>query len=394
MRDVVIVIPVYQQELQWYEQMSLARCFEVLGHYPIVFVAPEGVALDFGEAYREVPRVTFPARFFESVAGYNELMLSPSFYAKFSDFRKMLVYQLDAFVFSDQLMSFVAMDYDWIGAPWFRDARWNRWTSVFHSYSVVGNGGFCLRDVRSCLRVLAKYEMDRPVWKGIPEDWIFCHYFRSDPAFRLAPIRAAYAFSSEADAELVWYKNGGKLPFGCHAWMKMSADFYLWAFRQIGYDLRGARVFMGDKDLALQELFLRRWKERYLPEAERRADLPLEGEARWLRRELERKDVYAAAEAIFYAEVHLLNVRGVPQPDEVYMVEHLDALLYRGIADIEQGHPGDGIRYLKAWNRIAYRYDIPRWPELYSYIAKAYRALGREILAQHYEELQRDDETK
>ena len=30
MQDVVIVIPLYQSDLRWYEQLSLERCFEVL----------------------------------------------------------------------------------------------------------------------------------------------------------------------------------------------------------------------------------------------------------------------------------------------------------------------------------------------------------------------------
>lgn len=244
MKDVIIAIPVYRQELRWYEQLSLARCFEVLGSYPIVFIAPEGATLDYGPEYRDVPRVTFPAQYFESVDGYSALLLSTTFYQRFRDFRKLLIYQLDAFVFSDQLMDFVAMDYDWIGAPWFLGCHWdfgdwNRKLGIRKTFPVGGNGGFCLRDIQSCLRVLETYGDGSALGGNLAEDRVFCYYFHIDPAFRLAPIRVMYAFSSEFDAERVWYKNGCRLPFGCHDWTSMSATFYLWAFRQVGYDLRG-----------------------------------------------------------------------------------------------------------------------------------------------------------
>ncbi|MDY6269136.1 DUF5672 family protein [uncultured Selenomonas sp.] len=393
MKDVIIAIPVYRQELRWYEQLSLARCFEVLGSYPIVFIAPEGATLDYGPEYRDVPRVTFPAQYFESVDGYSALLLSTTFYQRFRDFRKLLIYQLDAFVFSDQLMDFVAMDYDWIGAPWFLGCHWdfgdwNRKLGIRKTFPVGGNGGFCLRDIQSCLRVLETYGDGSALGGNLAEDRVFCYYFHIDPAFRLAPIRVMYAFSSEFDAERVWYKNGCRLPFGCHDWTSMSATFYLWAFRQVGYDLRGARAGLHDVDLMTLEVNLRHWRERHLPRAERRADLPLRDKAAWLESALARQDVYAAGKAVFFAEHQLLHEE--PQPGEAYLLEHLDALLYRGVLDIEQGRYGEGIRYLKAWDRIAYRYGIARWPELYLQIARAYRACGMEPLARLYEELQRE----
>ena len=91
---------------------------------------------------------------------------------------------------------------------------------------------------------------------------------------------------------------------------------------------------------------------------------------------------------MFFAEHQLLHEE--PQPGEAYLLEHLDALLYRGVLDIEQGRYGEGIHYLKAWDRISYRYGIARWPELYPQIARAYRICGMELMAQHYEELQRE----
>ena len=52
MKQVVVVIPVYQQTLNENEQKSLARCREILGKHPIVFVAPDGLKPDY---FNEIP---------------------------------------------------------------------------------------------------------------------------------------------------------------------------------------------------------------------------------------------------------------------------------------------------------------------------------------------------
>lgn len=44
-------------------------------------------------------------------------MLEADFYRRFGKYKYMLIYQLDAFVFSDKLLDFCEMGYDYIGAP-------------------------------------------------------------------------------------------------------------------------------------------------------------------------------------------------------------------------------------------------------------------------------------
>jgi hypothetical protein len=53
--------------------------------------------------------------------------LSEEFYQAFTDFEFMLIYQLDAFVFRDELADWCRSGYEYIGAPWLRDRDFTSW---------------------------------------------------------------------------------------------------------------------------------------------------------------------------------------------------------------------------------------------------------------------------
>lgn len=381
MQEVVVVIPVYQQELKWYEQISLDRCLEVLGRYPVVFLCPDGLVFDYGGASRDIPRVTFPEPYFVDVMGYNRLMLSVCFYERFCDYKKILIYQLDALVFSDRLQEFCALDYDFIGAPWVlglgRQQLPNRSGGLAH----VGNGGFSLRDTKACLQLLRTY----PVESAMPEDKFFGVWGKFDKEFRVAPISAAYAFSAEYDAERVWRKNHYTLPFGCHAWQKYSADFYVWAFAQVGIDLSGARQLMYDADMLDERTLVRLWKDKRRGIVKSIVDLTVQAEK--VKTALARQDVYMVAEEIYEAEPLLRPDPANLSKKEIFLAKHLDALLYHGITDIEQQKYSQAVRYLKAWQRLVYKYYTKQWPELYRYLGQAYDGMNMPEMARHYEQL-------
>ena len=253
MQKVVIVVPVYRTELTWYEKISLARLYAVLPHYPIVFVSPEGLALP--EAIRQGrPVMEFSKDFFTSVAAYSRLLLSQGFYACFRDFEYMLIYQLDAFVFVDLLQEFCSLGYDYIGGPWqlqnsLQQVRPGKY-KIYH----VGNGGFSLRRIEACCRLLAKCH-GNPRYDGWGEDtfWGIAGY--EDSEFRLAPLRIAYAFSIDTLAERCYRKNGNQLPFGCHGWPRFSRDFYLQAMAACGLDLSAYYEEMQEQDRADEQLY-------------------------------------------------------------------------------------------------------------------------------------------
>ena len=114
MSKVAVVIPVYKEELDDLEKISLAQVRKVLKNYPIIFVAPEGKNFSYLEPGELL--VQFHPQHFQSVETYSELLLQPFFYEPFLVFDYMLIYQLDAFVFYDALEEFCRLGYDYIGA--------------------------------------------------------------------------------------------------------------------------------------------------------------------------------------------------------------------------------------------------------------------------------------
>lgn len=254
-QSVVIVVPIYRTELLWYEKISLERLYAVLPHYTIVFAAPEGMEIpDWLRRGNEV--AGFPGEFFTSVAAYSRLLLSPQFYARFRDFEYMLIYQLDAFVFVDLLQEFCSLGYDYIGGPWQLQNSLQKVRPGKYKIYHVGNGGFSLRRIEACCRLLAKCQ-GNPRYAGWGEDTFWGIAGHEDRDFRLAPLRIAYAFSIDTLAERCYRKNGSQLPFGCHGWPRFSRDFYLRAMAACGIDLSARYGEMQEQDREDEQLYWR-----------------------------------------------------------------------------------------------------------------------------------------
>jgi len=119
--EVAIIIPIYQEQISDYEKISFLQCFRILGQYPIYLVAPENLNIqEYNKlaASNSFKVIRFNNKFFQGIAGYNKLMMSVNFYETFSSFRYILIHQLDAFVFRDELLHWCHQNYDYVGAPW------------------------------------------------------------------------------------------------------------------------------------------------------------------------------------------------------------------------------------------------------------------------------------
>ncbi|MDE6451357.1 MAG: hypothetical protein K2L23_03560 [Odoribacter sp.] len=234
------------------EFISLLRCQKILKKHHLVIIKPR--SLDISELLQGVgghfELQEFDDHFFDGVAGYNELMLSAEFYERFMDTDYILIYQLDAYVFRDELDAWCLKGYDYIGAPWIRKSKYHRWyyrifwgtkkvvchllgiRSYHDSFDKVGNGGFSLRKVSTHYRVAV--EMRKKIEEYLRKNKN--KRFNEDvfwglevplkyPDFRIPSWREALKFSFDVQVRECFFYNKNQLPFGIHGWNLRLEDY-------------------------------------------------------------------------------------------------------------------------------------------------------------------------
>lgn len=249
-KQVCIVIPVYKETLAESEIIALRQCLNVLGDYDIYLNCPQSLDLQFyqklfAQSSKQLNVQKFNDKYFIGLTGYNHLLTSSFFYEKYLDYEYMLIYQLDSFVFKDELTYWCNKDFDYIGAPWFEGFYKTDEHSRIIKYS--GNGGFSLRKIRSFHRVYSK-ELSFPLIfylhyekKGfhflfqliinalrylinkhkINEDIIISYYIRKKfKNFNVAESSVSKYFAFECQPDRLYLQIGKKLPFGCHGFNK------------------------------------------------------------------------------------------------------------------------------------------------------------------------------
>lgn len=237
---VIICIPIYKQELSDTEKISLAQMNKVLGNYQRCFIAPESLQFDYGSDGIGIRKEKFPDYFFKNIKGYSNLLLDVDFYRRFANYEYILIYQLDAFVFKDELAAFCAAGYDYIGAP---IAKIN---SLWHALGArVGNGGLSLRRVSAAIRTLEQWfaaQTEHPLqnlfWQAEDLFWGYCG-MSAEFDFRVPTVKEALEFAVQDDVGHVFSRiNRGWLPFGCHAWCKDNISFWHSHIEKCGYTLQ------------------------------------------------------------------------------------------------------------------------------------------------------------
>jgi len=140
---VCVVISVYDARPSYYELISFQQCFNILKKHSIYVIAPHDLDLS---AYKNVvPHFDVKyvdKRWLASKLDYNKFKLSQYFYSLFEGYTYLLTYELDAFIFNDDLDYWCQKDYDYIGAPWF-----DEYDTVLGNILTVGNSGFSLRKI-------------------------------------------------------------------------------------------------------------------------------------------------------------------------------------------------------------------------------------------------------
>ncbi|HEY8929508.1 MAG TPA: DUF5672 family protein [Mucilaginibacter sp.] len=260
MKLVTIVIPVYKATISASECASFLQLFKVLGHHDVTVVTYKELDLtSYHCLIKEYSyRITYFDRgYFDNLAGYNRLLLSKQFYGAFRDYTYILIYQLDAWVFFDDLVKWCGRGYDYIGAPWFSS---DRTENELPHFMGIGNGGFSLRKVKSHLSVLTRFAyIVRPAYfiglffnrlsyenfvvllrsltisnnthyllgkNNLYEDVFWGVIIRKYAWFKAPGMQEAAYFSMEVCARQLYENNGRQLPFGCHAWEKYDPVFW------------------------------------------------------------------------------------------------------------------------------------------------------------------------
>lgn len=205
-------------------------------------MCPEGLDISFYLDYLRANKNEFQVmeldkKWFLSTNTYSALMLQPWLYERICS-KYVLIYQLDAWVFRDELEYFCSLGYDYYGAPW------SNGTDVSHA----GNGGFSLRNANQSemlVRKLLSFEgamsdkyypvkledfqnsLKKNKYENCPAEDIFFSRFspRLSP-FKVAPAEVSFRFAFEMQPEKMFERNERKLPFGCHAWEKYGNDFW------------------------------------------------------------------------------------------------------------------------------------------------------------------------
>jgi hypothetical protein len=255
LKKVAIVVPIYKP-LNQDEKISFAHLKKHLVKFDRFMVMPETLPqTNIPTAGFQIIR--FPDNNFSSVYSYSCLMNTKDFYEQFTGYEYILIYQLDALVFSNELLKWCNKGYDYIGAPWFTHIIGDFCTQKGLTAN-VGNGGFSLRKVASFLKVINTVEKtstkqvsnhylrklyfiisiltgkSHKKWLNTPpssypfnEDgfWSFeaPKYLKK---FKIAPFNEALQFAFEKEPERCFKLNNGKLPFGCHAWSKYNPIFW------------------------------------------------------------------------------------------------------------------------------------------------------------------------
>ena len=161
MKNFVTLIPIYQNILNEYEKMSIYNTIDkFLTLSDTYFIC--GKSFDINEFYNKndfddshkINYIYYNDEYFNSVQGYNDLLLDKEFYNYFAnDYKYMLIVQTDAYIFDRfKIYDFIAKDYNFIGAPIIISNYLDCFK--FFNRGIYYNGGLSLRKIQFCVDCL------------------------------------------------------------------------------------------------------------------------------------------------------------------------------------------------------------------------------------------------
>lgn len=240
--SICIVIPVYQDSLNEFEKISLKQTVKMLEEFDIYFCEPNKINTDIiREEYKNIKVEKFDDSFFKGILGYNKLMLSDVFYNRFKEYDYMLLCQLDAYIFKNNLKKWCDKDYDYIGSPWLagknnfikkaktklKPKHKKKREEIFFK---VGNGGLSLRKIATFNKIIKEHPIAITEQLKIPkEDYrLMEDVFWSIEApklttnYKIPNYKKAVHFAIDRRPKVGFKLTENKLPFGCHGFNKKN----------------------------------------------------------------------------------------------------------------------------------------------------------------------------
>ena len=214
----VIVVPIYKK-LDEIERFSFNTLISLVKNIDIVIIKPSSMSF----AYLGYKEVSFNDDYFKSTDSYSELCKSHEFYAAFSEYEYMLIYQLDCVLLKNDILKWCEKGYDYIGAPIISsNANWD-------IVPAIGNGGLSLRRIEKFLELtnaeykfLKKYsavynnDSKKELYDKY-EDLYFCEFVSSNWKFTTPSFKIACKFAIDMNPDHI---SMSELPMGIHAFDK------------------------------------------------------------------------------------------------------------------------------------------------------------------------------
>ncbi len=272
MKQCAVIIPVYLESPSEPEKASYRNTLSLLRQHDIIVVTHRDCNTKVYDDISSQLKVSiryeyFSQQYFTSVHGYNDLCFSKPFYQRFDGYEYMLICQLDAWIFRDELSYWCSKGYDYIGAPIFYGYSSKRFSKRIMG---VGNGGFSLRKISHAIAITSAPRNRVFLKPGKILD-IYLNTALTDEKFRRRPLMMlalpfiimakcigfhntlryyiaehlnedlifgswsedawgmnvnipktdeAMRFSFEVHPETLYKNTDCKLPFGCHAFLK------------------------------------------------------------------------------------------------------------------------------------------------------------------------------
>ncbi len=240
MKDVAVIIPAYKYQPSGTEILSFRICCNQLKDYPVILVKPRGLKTEkYSEWFRDFSEEEFDSHFFSGLEGYNQLLMSREFYARFENYKYILICQLDVILFKNDIENWVAKSYDYIGAPWL-DYKIDIFFNILVKMSPgkalqllfsgainkpVGNGGLSLRKVDTFIKAAEENQKIIRNWKT-NEDYFWSFFGRiNGKRLKIPDVDEAVEFSIERKPLKAFSMLKSKFPLGIHGWNKMDRNF-------------------------------------------------------------------------------------------------------------------------------------------------------------------------